>query len=71
VIVSCCGQRARIPVPVTGTGRPWISTPETDARLDPARSSGLPAFLAGDPRGDSGLMIAHYTHAAIVSKLKR
>jgi histidine ammonia-lyase len=43
----------------------------TDRFLDPARNGGLPAFLAGDPGVDSGLMIAQYTQAAIVSELKR
>jgi histidine ammonia-lyase len=36
-----------------------------------ARNHGLPAFLADDPGVDSGLMIAQYTQAAIVSELKR
>jgi histidine ammonia-lyase len=43
----------------------------TDRFLDPARSNGLPAFLASDPGVDSGLMIAQYTQAAIVAELKR
>jgi histidine ammonia-lyase len=43
----------------------------TDRFLDPARSNGLPAFLADDPGVDSGLMIAQYTQAAIVAELKR
>ncbi|MBW8484410.1 histidine ammonia-lyase [Actinomadura parmotrematis] len=43
----------------------------TDRMLDKARSFGLPPFLAGDPGVDSGLMIAQYTQAAIVSELKR
>ncbi len=43
----------------------------TDRFLDVARSGGLPAFLADDPGVDSGLMIAQYTQAAIVSELKR
>jgi histidine ammonia-lyase len=43
----------------------------TDRFLDPARNGGLPAFLAGDPGVDSGLMIAQYTQAAQVSELKR
>jgi histidine ammonia-lyase len=43
----------------------------TDRFLDPARSHGLPAFLADDPGVDSGFMIAQYTQAAIVSELKR
>ena len=36
-----------------------------------ARSGGLPPFLAHDPGVDSGLMIAQYTQAAVVSELKR
>jgi histidine ammonia-lyase len=43
----------------------------TDRLLDPARSHGLPAFLAADPGVDSGLMIAQYTQAAMVSENKR
>ncbi len=43
----------------------------TDRMLDPARSSGLPPFLALDPGVDSGLMIAQYTQAAMVSENKR
>ncbi len=48
-----------------------ISERRTDRFLDPARSHGLPPFLAGDPGVDSGHMIAQYTQAAIVSELKR
>jgi histidine ammonia-lyase len=48
-----------------------ISERRTDRFLDPARSHGLPAFLADDPGVDSGYMIAQYTQAAIVSELKR
>jgi histidine ammonia-lyase len=48
-----------------------MSERRTDRFLDPARSHGLPAFLADDPGVDSGLMIAQYTQAAIVSDLKR
>ncbi|MGH3823930.1 MAG: histidine ammonia-lyase [Pseudonocardiaceae bacterium] len=43
----------------------------TDRLLDPARSHGLPPFLAGTPGVDSGYMIAHYTQAALVAELKR
>jgi histidine ammonia-lyase len=43
----------------------------TDRFLDPARSHGLPPFLADDPGVDSGHMIAQYTQAAIVSDMKR
>ena len=39
--------------------------------LDPSRSHGLPPFLADDPGTDSGLMIAQYTQAGMVSELKR
>jgi histidine ammonia-lyase len=48
-----------------------IAERRTDRFLDPARSRGLPPFLAGDPGVDSGHMIAQYTQAAIVSELKR
>ena len=48
-----------------------IAERRTDRFLDPARNHGLPAFLADDPGVDSGLMIAQYTQAAIVSELKR
>ena len=48
-----------------------ISERRTDRFLDVARSHGLPPFLADDPGVDSGLMIAQYTQAALVSELKR
>jgi histidine ammonia-lyase len=48
-----------------------ISERRSDRFLDRARSHDLPAFLADDPGVDSGLMIAQYTQAAIVSELKR
>jgi histidine ammonia-lyase len=48
-----------------------MSERRTDRFLDPARSHGLPAFLAEDPGVDSGHMIAQYTQAGIVSELKR
>lgn len=48
-----------------------ISERRTDRMLDPARSNGLPPFLAEDPGVDSGHMIAQYTQASIVSELKR
>ncbi len=43
----------------------------TDRMLDKNRSHGLPPFLAGDPGVDSGLMIAQYTQAGLVSENKR
>ena len=48
-----------------------MSERRTDRMLDAHRSHGLPAFLAHDPGVDSGLMIAQYTQAGIVSELKR
>ena len=48
-----------------------MSERRTDRMLDAARSGGLPPFLAHDAGVDSGLMIAQYTAAAIVSDLKR
>ena len=42
-----------------------------DRFLDRSRSHDLPPFLASDPGVDSGLMIAQYTQAAIVSEMKR
>ncbi|MFI0900376.1 histidine ammonia-lyase [Streptomyces sp. NPDC020983] len=48
-----------------------ITERRTDRLLDKNRSHGLPPFLADDPGVDSGLMIAQYTQAALVSELKR
>jgi histidine ammonia-lyase len=48
-----------------------IAERRTDRLLDVSRSHGLPAFLADDPGVDSGLMIAQYTQAALVSECKR
>ncbi|MFE7517878.1 histidine ammonia-lyase [Streptomyces halstedii] len=48
-----------------------ISERRTDRLLDKNRSHGLPAFLADDAGVDSGLMIAQYTQAALVSEMKR
>jgi histidine ammonia-lyase len=48
-----------------------IAERRTDRMLDVSRSHGLPPFLAADPGVDSGVMIAQYTQAAIVSDLKR
>ncbi|MGK5632666.1 histidine ammonia-lyase [Streptomyces sp. URMC 123] len=48
-----------------------VAERRTDRLLDKNRSHGLPAFLAGDPGVDSGLMIAQYTQAALVSEMKR
>ncbi len=47
-----------------------MSERRTDRMLDATRS-GLPPFLADDPGVDSGLMIAQYTAAGVVSELKR
>jgi histidine ammonia-lyase len=48
-----------------------ISERRVDRHLDPARSHGLPAFLAADPGVDSGLMLAQYTAAALVAECRR
>jgi histidine ammonia-lyase len=48
-----------------------MSERRTDRFLDMARSNGLPPFLADSAGVDSGLMIAQYTAAGIVSELKR
>ncbi|TWE10136.1 histidine ammonia-lyase [Rudaeicoccus suwonensis] len=48
-----------------------MSERRTDRFLDVARNHGLPPFLADDPGTDSGLMIAQYTAAGVVSELKR
>ncbi len=48
-----------------------ISERRTDRALDPARNQGLPPFLAHEVGVDSGLMIAQYAAAGIVSELKR
>ncbi|WP_062201448.1 histidine ammonia-lyase [Demequina salsinemoris] len=42
-----------------------------DRMLDPSRNHGLTPFLAHEVGVDSGLMIAQYTAAGIVSELKR
>jgi histidine ammonia-lyase len=48
-----------------------MSERRTDRMLDQHRSAGLPPFLAHDPGVDSGLMIAQYTQAGLVSENKR
>ena len=48
-----------------------MSERRTDRMLDKNRSHGLPPFLADDPGVDSGLMIAQYTQAGLVSENKR
>ena len=47
-----------------------ISERRTDRLLDPARSQGLPAFLAADPGVNSGYMIGQYVQAALVAENK-
>lgn len=48
-----------------------MSERRTDRHLDVSRNKGLPPFLAHEVGVDSGLMIAQYTAAGIVSELKR
>jgi histidine ammonia-lyase len=47
-----------------------ISERRTDRLLDPARSQGLPAFLAVEAGVNSGFMLAHYTAAGAVNRLR-
>ena len=56
-------------IPATALGS--MSERRTDRMLDVNRSSGLPPFLAADAGVDSGLMIAQYTQAGLVSENKR
>ena len=48
-----------------------IAERRTDRMLDCSRSHGLPPFLAEDAGVNSGLMIAHYTQAAMVAENRR
>lgn len=48
-----------------------IAERRIDRILDPARSAGLPPFLAHEAGVNSGLMIAQYTAAAIVAENRR
>ena len=48
-----------------------IAERRTDRLLDAGRSHGLPPFLTENPGVNSGLMIAHYTQAAMVAENRR
>jgi len=48
-----------------------MSERRSDRALDEHRSFGLPPFLAYDAGVDSGMMIAQYTQAGLVSEMKR
>jgi len=48
-----------------------IAERRTDRLLDPARSHGLPPFLAPDAGVNSGLMIGQYTQAGMVAENRR
>lgn len=56
---------------IVATDLSSISERRTDRMLDRNRSNGLSPFLAGDAGVDSGLMIAQYTQAGLVSENKR
>mgnify|MGYP000025195161 FL=1 len=56
-------------IPATDVGS--MSERRTDRALDKFRSHGLNPFLADDAGVDSGLMIAQYTQAGLVSENKR
>lgn len=48
-----------------------IAERRTDRLLDATRSHGLPPFLTTDAGVNSGMMIAHYTQAAMVAENRR
>jgi histidine ammonia-lyase len=48
-----------------------ISERRTDRLLDSTRSHGLPPFLSEDAGVNSGLMLTHYTQAAMVAENRR
>jgi histidine ammonia-lyase len=48
-----------------------IAERRIDRILDRTRSHGLPPFLAAEPGVDSGMMIAHYTAAAMCAENRR
>ena len=56
---------------IAATDLSSISERRTDRMLDRYRSNGLTPFLADDAGVDSGLMIAQYTQAGLVSENKR
>jgi histidine ammonia-lyase len=56
---------------IAATDLSSIAERRTDRMLDKHRSHGLSPFLAEDAGVDSGLMIAQYTQAALVSENKR
>jgi histidine ammonia-lyase len=47
-----------------------IAERRIDRMMDPARSDGLPPFLAPEAGINSGFMLAHYTAAALVNRLR-
>ncbi len=47
-----------------------IAERRIDRLMDPARSQGLPPFLAVEAGVNSGFMLAHYTAAALVNRLR-
>jgi histidine ammonia-lyase len=56
---------------IAATDLASISERRIDRMMDKNRNNGLNAFLAGDAGVDSGLMIAQYTAAGLVSESKR
>jgi histidine ammonia-lyase len=48
-----------------------IAERRTDRLLDETRSHGLPPFLAPEPGVNSGMMLAHYSQAAMVAENRR
>jgi histidine ammonia-lyase len=56
---------------IAATDLSSISERRIDRMMDKNRNNSLPPFLAGDAGVDSGLMIAQYTAAGLVSDSKR
>jgi histidine ammonia-lyase len=76
--VESCGNFHGAPVglacdllAITAADLGAIAERRTDRLLDAKRSEGLPPFLAAEPGVDSGLMLAQYTQAAMVSENRR
>ncbi|MGN6167821.1 MAG: histidine ammonia-lyase [Solirubrobacteraceae bacterium] len=76
--VESCGNFHGAPVgfacdflAIAGAELGAIAERRTDRLLDQTRSHGLPPFLAQDAGVNSGLMIAHYTQAAMVAENRR
>jgi histidine ammonia-lyase len=57
-------------VAIALAGLGGIAERRIDRMMDPARSEGLPPFLAPEAGVNSGFMLAHYTAAAVLNRLR-